>query len=215
VFSMDGEYAKLDEIVRLSQKYDAMVMVDECHCTGFVGKTGRGTPEMFDVEKEVHLVNSTLGKALGGATGGYTTGVAEAVDLLRQKSRPYLFSNSVAPALVGAATEVFRMLQSSTELLDRLRENTERFRSRMTEAGFTLKGDSHPIAPVMLGDAGLATKFADEMLKKNIYVIGFSYPVVPKGEARIRVQLSAAHSLAEVDKAVDAFIQVGKDLNVI
>lgn len=214
-FSMDGEVAPIDKLVALCEKHGALLMIDECHATGFMGKTGRGTPEHFGVHGKVGLINSTLGKALGGATGGYTAGPADAIDMLRQKSRPYLFSNTVAPAVVGASIEMFEMLKSDTGLRDKVEENTKRFRSRMTEAGFKLKGEVHPIAPVMLYDAALAAKFADEMLDEGIYVIGFFYPVVPKDQARIRVQLSAAHSLEQVDRAVDAFIKVGKKLKVI
>lgn len=215
VFSMDGDIVPLDQLVELCEKYDALLMIDECHSTGFLGKTGKGTPELFNVEGKVPIINSTLGKALGGATGGYTAGSKVLVDLLRQKSRPYLFSNSVAPALVGASIACFDMLQKSTELRDTLEHKTMHFRNRMTEAGFTLSGTTHPIAPVMLNDAALTAKFAEEMLEEGIYVIGFFYPVVPKGLARIRVQISASHSIEQIDKAVDAFIKVGKKLNVI
>ncbi|CAD5125338.1 DgyrCDS13577 [Dimorphilus gyrociliatus] len=214
VFSMDGDVAKLDKIVQLADKYNSLVFIDECHATGFFGKTGRGTEEHFNIK--VDVINSTLGKALGGAAGGYTTGKKELITLLRQRSRPYLFSNSLPPAVVASASKVFDLLMESNEIAERLSENVERFRSRMTEAGFTLSGDRcHPIASVMLGDARLSSAFADEMLNRGIYVIGFSYPVVPKGAARIRVQLSAAHSLAEVDRAIDAFIDIGKQLKVI
>ncbi|MES1913213.1 MAG: hypothetical protein MHM6MM_005423 [Cercozoa sp. M6MM] len=217
VFSMDGDVAPLDEIAALAEKYDAALFVDECHATGFMGETGRGTGELKGVSSDrIDVVNSTLGKALGGATGGYSTGKKEIIDMLRQRARPYLFSNSVAPVVVGASLEVFRMLQESSELCHRVQENTHRFRTRMTEAGFTLAGDETcPIAPVMLGDARLASDFADDMLQRGIYVIGFSFPVVPRGAARIRVQLSAAHTLEEVDRAVDAFIEVGKQHAVI
>jgi glycine C-acetyltransferase len=209
VFSMDGHIAPLREICDLADKYDAQVFIDECHSTGFFGKTGRGTPEYCGVEGRIDIINSTLGKALGGATGGYTTATKEIVELLRQRSRPYLFSNTLAPAVVGASLECFEMISRSTELRDRLEKNTQHFRNRMTEAKFDLGGSKdHPIVPVMLYDAKVATQFADEMLKKGVYVVGFSFPVVPKGEARIRVQLSGAHSTADVDHAVNAFIQV-------
>ncbi len=215
VFSMDGYIAKLDEICDLAEKYDAVVMVDDSHATGFVGKTGRGTPEYHNVMDRVDIITSTLGKALGGATGGYTTGRKEIIDLLRQRSRPYLFSNSVAPAVVGAAIKVFEMLSATTELRDRLEKNTAYFRQKMTEAGFDIKEGDHPIVPIMLGDARLATEFADDMLTKGIYVIGFSYPVVPKGQARIRVQISAGHTQEQLDRAINAFIEVGKARGVI
>lgn len=214
-FSMDGEIAPIDKLVAVCEKHGALLMIDECHATGFIGKTGRGTPEHFNVHGKVNIINSTLGKALGGATGGYTAGPRDAIDMLRQKSRPYLFSNTVAPAVVGAALEMFDMLKKDTGLRDKVEENTKRFRSRMTAAGFKLKGDVHPIAPVMLYDAALAASMAEAMLDEGIYVIGFFYPVVPKDQARIRVQLSAAHSLEQVDRAVDAFIKVGKKLKVI
>lgn len=216
VFSMDGDIAPLDKIVALAQKYNANIFVDECHATGFFGKTGRGTPEYFGVTNEIDIVNSTLGKALGGATGGYTTGRKEVIDILRQKARPYLFSNSVAPSVVGASLAVIDLLTNSTELRDRLMENTSLFRTKMKKAGFKISGnDECPIAPVMLGDARLAAEFADDMLQRGIYVIGFSYPVVPKGEARIRVQLSAAHTKEQVEETVAAFIEVGKKRKVI
>lgn len=214
-FSMDGEVAPIDKLVALCEKHGALFMIDECHATGFMGKTGRGTPEHFGVHGKVNIINSTLGKALGGATGGYTAGPRDAIDMLRQKSRPYLFSNTVAPAVVGASIEMFDMLKRDTELRDKVEANTKRFRSRMTAAGFKLKGEIHPIAPVMLYDAALAAEFAEQMLDEGIYVIGFFFPVVPKEQARIRVQLSAAHSLEQVDRAVDAFIKVGKKLKVI
>ena len=215
VFSMDGRVAPLDKICQLADKYDAFVFVDECHATGFFGRTGRGTPEYFNVEHKVDLINSTLGKALGGASGGYTTGPKEIIELLRQKSRPYLFSNTLAPAVIGAASKAFDIVSRDTKLRDRLVENTRLFREQMTQAGFEIGGDSHPICPVMLRDARLATLFAEDMLKRGIYVIGFSYPVVPKGEARIRVQLSAAHTPDQVKRAVRAFIEVGKIHKVI
>lgn len=210
VFSMDGNIAPLQEICDLADKYNALVMVDDSHSTGFVGKTGRGTPEYCGVLNRVDIITSTLGKALGGASGGYTTGRQEIIDMLRQKSRPYLFSNTLAPMIVKAAIKVLDVLSASTELRDRLEENTMHFRKRMTEAGFNIKPGDHPIVPIMLGDARLATEFADEMLERGIYVIGFSYPVVPRGEARIRVQLSAGHTMEQIDRAVDAFIEVGR-----
>mmetsp|Transcript_2858 Transcript_2858/g.7553 ORF Transcript_2858/g.7553 Transcript_2858/m.7553 type:complete len:241 (-) Transcript_2858:277-999(-) len=216
VFSMDGDVARLPEICDLAEHYDAQVLIDDCHATGFFGRTGRGTPEYCGVEGRVDIINSTLGKALGGATGGYTTASQPIIDLLRQKSRPYLFSNTLAPSVVGASLETFKMLNESNERVEKLAQNVALFRGRMTDAGFTLGGDaSNAIAPVMLGDARLATQFADDMLKKSIYVIGFSFPVVPKGKARIRVQLSAAHAEEEVNRAVDSFIEVGRKHGVI
>ncbi|ELR23060.1 2amino-3-ketobutyrate coenzyme A ligase [Acanthamoeba castellanii str. Neff] len=215
-FSMDGDVAPLDKICALADKYNALVMVDESHATGFFGPTGRGVPEYFDVMDRIDVTNSTMGKALGGATGGYTTGRKAIVDLLRQRSRPYLFSNSLPPALVGATLRTFELLTTSTKLRDQLEANTARFRQGMKKAGFNVLGnDAHPICPVMLGDARLASKMAEEMLAHNIYVIGFSFPVVPKGEARIRVQLSAIHTPEQIDKAIAAFTAVGKKLNVI
>jgi glycine C-acetyltransferase len=209
VFSMDGHVAPLRDICDLADKYDAMVFIDECHATGFFGKTGRGTAEFWGVEDRIDIINSTLGKALGGATGGYTTSSSEVVDLLRQRSRPYLFSNSVAPVVVGASIRVIDMLASSTSRRDKLEANTTRFRSQMKQLGFELGGDhNHAICPVMLGDARLASNFADEMLKEGIYVIGFSYPVVPKGKARIRVQISSGHSFDDIDAATAAFGKV-------
>ncbi|MBK04860.1 MAG: glycine C-acetyltransferase [Deltaproteobacteria bacterium] len=215
VFSMDGDIAPLKEICDLADKYDAVVMVDDSHATGFFGKTGRGTPEFCGVMDRVDVITSTLGKALGGATGGYTTGRKEIIDLLRQRSRPYLFSNSIAPPVVGAAIKVFDMISATTELRDKLEENTMYFREKMTAAGFDIRPGEHAIVPIMLGDARLATEYADDMLKHGIYVIGFSYPVVPKGAARIRVQISAGHSREQLDKAINAFIQVGKERGVI
>ncbi|CAH1787542.1 unnamed protein product [Owenia fusiformis] len=216
VFSMDGTVAKLREICDLADKYNALVFMDECHATGFFGHTGRGTEEHCGTMGRVHFINSTLGKALGGASGGYTTGPKQIVDLLRQRSRPYLFSNTLAPPVVAVAAKVFEILSENSDLPEKVERNTHRFRERMTEAGFTLTGDpDHPICPVMLGDAKLANTFADEMLGRGIYVIGFSYPVVPKGQARIRVQVSASHSLENVDKCVDAFIEIGRKMNVI
>lgn len=216
VFSMDGDVAPLDRIVELARKYKANIFVDECHATGFYGKNGKGTPEHFGVINEIDIINSTLGKALGGGSGGYTTGSKEIVELLRQKGRPYLFSNTIAPPLVGAYLKVFDMLNKGGELRKRLKENTMQFRKRMVDAGFKILGHPEcPIAPVWLGDAKLASEFADALMKENIYVIGFSYPVVPKEQARIRVQLSAAHTIEQVDRAVDAFIKVGKQKGVL
>lgn len=215
VFSMDGTVAPLKDIIELAKKYNALTFVDDCHATGFFGKTGRGTEEYFDYLGGIDIINSTLGKALGGAAGGYTTGKRELIDLLRQRSRPYLFSNSLPPPVVASGIKVIDLISNSTEFLERIIDNTQQFRSRMTSAGFEISGDNHPICPVMLGDAKLASKFADKMLEKDIYVIGFSYPVVPKDKARIRVQISAAHTKEEIDRAVDAFIEIGRDLKVI
>jgi len=216
VFSMDGDIAPLKEIVDLAKKYDAQIFIDECHATGFFGKTGRGTPEYCGVEGKIDIINSTLGKALGGATGGYTAGPKQVVDILRQRSRPYLFSNSIPPSVAGASLEALRILSTSSDLPAKVQRNTKHFRTAMKKAGFTIAGaDEHAICPVMLGDARLASQFADEMLKRNIYVIGFSFPVVPKGLARIRVQMSAAHTPEQVQRAVDAFIEVGKQMKVI
>jgi glycine C-acetyltransferase len=213
-FSMDGDVAPLKEIVALAKKYDAITVVDDSHSTGFLGATGRGTEEHCGVK--VDIINSTMGKALGGATGGYTCGPQEVVDILRQKSRPYLFSNSLAPSLVAATISVFDRLSTDTSLVEKLRANTQRFRTKMAAAGFSLMGDpQHPIAPVMLGDARLASQFADDMLAEGIYVIGFSFPVVPKGQARIRVQISAAHEFEHIDRAVDAFVKVAKKHGVL
>jgi glycine C-acetyltransferase len=206
VFSMDGYLAPLDEICALAEKYDALVMVDDSHAVGFVGPTGRGTPEMFGVTDQVDVVTGTLGKALGGASGGYTSGRAEIVELLRQRSRPYLFSNSLAPSITATALAALDLLDSSGELLTRLRDNTALFRSKMTDAGFDLLPGEHPIIPVMIGDAAKAGRMADLLLAEGIYVIGFSYPVVPHGKARIRTQMSAAHSTEDVERAVAAFI---------
>ena len=215
VFSMDGYIAKLDKICDLAEKYDALVMVDDCHSTGFIGKTGRGTHEHCDVVGRVDIITGTLGKALGGAMGGFTSGRKEIIDMLRQKSRPYLFSNSLAPSIVGSGIKVLEILEKSTSLRDQLEENTQYFRQSMTKAGFDIKDGIHPIVPVMLYDARLAGTMADKLLEEGIYVIGFSFPVVPKGEARIRVQISAAHSKEDLDKAINAFIKVGKELNVL
>lgn len=206
VFSMDGYLAPLDEICDLAERYNALVMVDDSHAVGFTGPTGRGTPELFGVQDRVDIVTGTLGKALGGASGGYTSGRKEIVELLRQRSRPYLFSNSLAPSITAAAIATLDMLSSSSELLVQLRSNTELFRRRMTEAGFDLLPGEHPIIPVMIGDAAEAAKLADLLLEQGVYVIGFSYPVVPHGKARIRTQMSASHTTEDVNRAVDAFI---------
>jgi len=215
VFSMDGVIANLKGICDLADKYDAMVMVDDCHATGFVGENGRGSHEYCDVMGRVDIITGTLGKALGGASGGYTSGKKEVVDWLRQRSRPYLFSNSVAPPIVAASLRVFDMMADGKSLRETLIRNSVHFRTRMENAGFTLSGKDHAIIPVMLGDAKLASEMAEKMLTRGIYVVGFSFPVVPKGKARIRTQMSAAHSIAHIDKAVDAFIEVGKELGVI
>ncbi|WP_414829215.1 glycine C-acetyltransferase [Alteromonas sp. H39] len=215
VFSMDGVIADLKSICDLADKYDALVMVDDCHATGFLGDNGRGSHEYCDVMGRVDIITGTLGKALGGASGGYTSGKKEVVEWLRQRSRPYLFSNSVAPPIVSASLKVFDMMADGSELRDQLWKNSAHFRKRMEKAGFTLAGKDHPIIPVMLGDARLASDMADKLLEKGIYVIGFSYPVVPKGQARIRTQMSAGHSIEHVDRAVDAFIEVGRELGVI
>jgi glycine C-acetyltransferase len=215
VFSMDGSVADLKSICDLADKYDALVMVDDSHATGFFGPTGRGTPEHCGVAGRVDVITSTLGKALGGASGGFTTGRREVVELLRQRSRPYLFSNTVAPAIVSASLACLEMLSKTTALRDKLEANAARFRGAMTAAGFKIKPGVHPIVPIMIGDARLAQQAAAAMLEEGVYVIGFSYPVVPKGEARIRVQLSAAHEPEHVDRAVDAFTRVGKKLGLI
>ena len=215
VFSMDGTIAQLDKICNLADKYDALVLSDECHSTGFVGKTGRGVHEYRDVMGRVDIITGTLGKALGGASGGFTAAHNEIVDMLRQRSRPYLFSNTLAPAITGASIEVLNLLSETTELRDKLEKNTHYFRKEMTAAGFDIKPGEHAIVPVMLYDANIAQDFAAKLLDKGIYVIGFYYPVVPKGEARIRVQLSAVHEMEHLDKAVSAFMEVGKDLGVI
>ena len=214
VFSMDGVIAPMDQIAALTQKHDALLHIDECHATGFIGDNGKGTAEHHDVMDKVDVYTSTLGKALGGGMGGFTTGRQEIVDLLRQRSRPYLFSNTLPPAVVGASLKVLQLLQHADELRAKLRRNTEHFRSRMTGAGFELRGSVHPIAPVMLYDASLAQHFATRLLEEGVYAIGFFFPVVPKGQARIRVQLSAAHTPDQVDRAVDAFIKVGRELKL-
>jgi glycine C-acetyltransferase len=212
VFSMDGDIAKLQPICDLADRYDALVMVDDSHATGFVGRTGRGTPEYRGVEGRVDIVTSTLGKALGGASGGFTSGRIEIIDLLRQRSRPYLFSNTVPPVVVGTALAVLERLSATTELRQRLEENTQYFREQMTANGFDITPGDHPIVPIMLGEARLAKAMADALLEEGIYVIGFSYPVVPKGQARIRVQISAAHTREHLDKAVGAFAKVKRTL---
>jgi len=215
VFSMDGYIAKLEEICDLAEKYDALVMVDDSHSTGFMGKTGRGTPEHCGVMDRVDIVTSTFGKAMGGASGGFTAAPKEVVALLRQRSRPYLFSNALAPMISAATLKCVEMLTETTELRDKLEENTKYFREQMASTGFTIPDSTHPITPVMLGDAKLANDFAAKMLDEGIYVIGFSYPVVPKGKARIRTQISAKHDKAQLDKAIAAFVKVGKELGVI
>jgi glycine C-acetyltransferase len=215
VFSMDGDIAKLSQICDLADKYDALVMVDDSHATGFVGKTGRGSIEYENVIGRIDIITSTLGKALGGAAGGFTSGRKEIIEMLRQRSRPYLFSNTLPPPIAGAALEVLRMLSSTTDLRDKLEENTRYFREKMTAAGFDIKPGVHPICPIMLYDAPLAQKMASRLLEEGIYVIGFFYPVVAKGQARIRVQISAAHDRQHLDKAIEAFTKVGKELGVI
>ena len=215
VFSMDGDIANLNEICNLADRYDSLVMVDDSHATGFLGKTGRGTPEFCNVMGRVDLITTTFGKALGGASGGCTSGRKELVEMLRQKSRPYLFSNTLAPVVTGTTLAVFKLLSETTELRDQLEKNTDYFRKRMTDTGFDIKPGSHPIIPIMLYDAVLAQNMASELLEEGIYVIGFSYPVVPKGQARIRVQISAAHTKNHLDKAIHAFEKIGKKLGVL
>lgn len=215
VFSMDGNIAPLPQIINLADKYNALTFVDDCHATGFFGKTGRGTEEYYNMMGSVDIINSTLGKALGGAMGGYTCGPKEVIQLLRQKSRPYLFSNSLSPAIVGVGIKVLDMLLAPNDLVGNLQKNTKKFREGMTKAGFTISGEDHPISPVMLGDAKLAQDMSNELLKYGIYVIGFSFPVVPKGKARIRVQISAAHTEDEIDQAINAFVEVGRKFDVI
>ncbi|MCO5935643.1 glycine C-acetyltransferase [Mucilaginibacter sp. RB4R14] len=214
-FSMDGTIAQLDKICALAEKYNALVMIDESHCSGFMGKTGRGTHEHHNVMGKIDIITGTLGKALGGASGGFTSGRKEIIDMLRQRSRPYLFSNTLAPAITGASIAVLDMLSETTNLRDKLESNTQYFREKMTAAGFDIKAGVHPIVPVMLYEAKLAQEFAAKMLEEGIYVIGFYYPVVPQGKARIRVQISAAHDVAHLDKAIAAFTKVGKALGVI
>lgn len=215
VFSMDGVIADLKTICDLADKYDALVMVDDSHAVGFIGENGRGTHEYCQVMDRVDIITGTLGKALGGASGGYTSGKKEVIDWLRQRSRPYLFSNSLAPAIVSASIKVLELLEQGGSLRERLQENSRYFRERMSAAGFTLAGADHAIIPVMLGDAKLAAEMASRMLQEGIYVVGFSYPVVPKGQARIRTQMSAAHTREQLDRAIDAFIRIGRELNVI
>lgn len=215
VFSMNGTIAQLDEICTLADRYDAVVMTDECHATGFVGKTGRGVHEYRNCMERVDIITGTLGKALGGASGGFTSGRKEIIDILRQRSRPYLFSNALAPSIVGASIAVIDMLSETTELRDKLEDNTQYFRSKMTDAGFDIKPGEHPIVPIMLYDAALSQTMATKLLKEGIYVIGFYYPVVPKNQARIRVQLSAVHKRHHLNRAIDAFIKVGKELGII
>lgn len=214
-FSMDGTIAQLDKIVTLAEKYDAAIMIDECHSSGFLGKTGRGTHEYRGVMGKIDIITGTLGKALGGASGGFTSGKKEVIEMLRQKSRPYLFSNTLAPSIVGASIAVLDMLSETTELRDKLEYNTKYFREKMTAAGFDIKPGDHPIVPIMLYDAVLAQNFAAQLLEEGIYVIGFFFPVVAKGQARIRVQLSAAHEQAQLDKAIAAFTKIGKGLGVL
>src|SRR6185437_5007286 len=214
-FSMDGTIAQLDKICDLADKYDAIVLVDDSHSTGFIGKTGRGTPEYRGVTGRLDIITGTLGKALGGANGGFTSGKKEIIEMLRQRSRPYLFSNTLAPNIVGASIAVFDMLSETTDLRDKLESNTQYFRKKMTEAGFDIKPGEHPIVPIMLYDAVLSQQFASRLLEEGIYVIGFFFPVVAKGQARIRVQLSAAHEQKHLDKAIEAFTKVGKELGVL
>ena len=215
VFSMDGDIALMDQICALADKYDALVMTDECHSAGFIGKTGRGVPEHCGVMDRVDIITGTLGKALGGAMGGYTTGKREIIEMLRQRSRPYLFSNSLAPAIVGASLKVFEILSKNTSLRDKLEQNTLYFKDKIVAAGFDIKPGNSPIVPIMLYDAALSQTFANELLNEGVYAIGFFYPVVAKGQARIRTQVSAAHSKEDLDKAIAAFVKVGKKLNVI
>ncbi|MBJ09850.1 MAG: glycine C-acetyltransferase [Flavobacteriales bacterium] len=215
VFSMDGYIAQLEKICDLADKYNALVMVDDCHATGFVGKTGRGTHEHCGVMGRVDIITGTLGKALGGAMGGFTSGKKEIIEMLRQRSRPYLFSNSLAPSIVGAAIQVIDLLSEKTELRDKLEDNTKYFRAKMIEAGFDIKAGIHPIVPVMLYDAKLSQVMADKLLEEGIYVIGFFFPVVPREQARIRVQISAAHEREHLDKAIAAFTKVGKELKIV
>ena len=215
VFSMDGFIAKLDEICKLAKKYNALVHVDDSHATGFVGNTGRGSAEFHNVLDEVDIITSTLGKALGGASGGFTSANKEIISMLRQKSRPYLFSNSLAPVIVAASIKVLDILENSNDLIHQVNQNTQYFRNEMSKLGFEIKEGIHPIVPVMIGDAKIAQQMADDMLNENIYVIGFSYPVVPKGEARIRVQISAAHTKNDLDIAISAFKKIGLKYNLI
>lgn len=215
VFSMDGTIAQLDRICDLADRYDAIVMVDESHASGFMGKTGRGTHEHKGVMGRIDIITGTLGKALGGASGGFTSGRKEIIELLRQRSRPYLFSNTMAPSITGASIAVLDLISETTALRDKLENSTRYFRTKMTEAGFDIKPGEHPIVPIMLYDSVLAAKFADRLLEEGVYVIGFFYPVVPKGQARIRVQISAAHETEHLDKAIDSFIRIGKELEIL
>ncbi|MEX0928364.1 MAG: glycine C-acetyltransferase [Balneolales bacterium] len=214
VFSMDGTVARLDRICDLAEEYRALVMIDEAHATGIMGKTGRGVHELYDVTDRIDIITSTLGKALGGASGGFTSGRPEIIDMLRQRSRPYLFSNTLAPSITGASIEVLNLLSETSELRDKLLSNTAYFRERLTAAGFDIQPGTHPIVPVMVYDAALSQRFAEKLLEKGIYVIGFYYPVVPKGQARIRVQLSAAHERDHLDQAIEAFTQAGSELGI-
>ena len=215
VFSMDGTYAKLDQICELAEKYDALVMVDDCHATGFVGKNGKGTPEHFGVEGKVDILTGTLGKALGGASGGFVCAKENVVQLLKQRSRPYLFSNALSPSIVKATLQALEIVENEPDRRARIKENTLYFREKMNELGFTLKGESHPITPVMLGDAETAQKMSEALLEKGLYAVGFFYPVVPKGQARIRLQLTSEHTKNQLDKAIEIFEEVGKSLKVI
>ncbi len=215
VFSMDGIIAQLDQVYQLAEKYNAVVHFDDCHSTGFLGARGRGTHEHCGLFGKIDLTTGTLGKALGGASGGYTSGKKEVIDLLRQRSRPYLFSNTIAPPIVAASLKVFEMLEASTELADRVKENTTYFRNAMAQTGFTIAGKDHPISPVMLGDAALSQKFSEKLLEHGVYAMGFFYPVVPQGKARIRTQISAAHTREQLDQGIDAFVKSGKELGVI
>lgn len=215
VFSMDGIIAQLDKVFAIAEKYNAIVHFDDSHSTGFLGKTGRGTHEYCGLMNNIHITTGTLGKALGGASGGYTSGPKEVIDLLRQRSRPYLFSNSVVPAVAAGTIAVLDMLESDTSLRDKVEANTKHFRDAMVSLGFTISGKDHPISPVMLGDAALSQVFADKLLDLGVYAVGFFYPVVPKGQARIRTQISAAHTPEQIDKAIDAFAKVGKELGII
>jgi glycine C-acetyltransferase len=212
---MDGTIAQLDKIVALAEKYEALIMIDECHSSGFMGKTGRGVHELKGVMGKIDIITGTLGKALGGASGGFTSGRKEIIDLLRQRSRPYLFSNTLAPSIAGASIAVFDLLSKTTELRDKLEVNTKYFREKISAAGFDVKPGEHPIIPIMLYDAVVSQKMAEKLLEKGIYVIGFYYPVVAKGQARIRVQISAGHSMDQLDHAIKSFIEVGKELGVI